>query len=224
MTVPTTTTRRLAEVASSPGTTIAVGPTGGSPDSDAVVLSRTDAATIEVAAGGDLHRIPDATAVTEITDPSRRLTLITGCLFPLFLFGLGLAAVLSIPFVTAALNLEVPWDRARRELGHRHREQRDRHTRTLDRIRGYAIARHHDGLYCLDGLNEFLRTFSLPGHATRIRVGFTIRGSYETGCTDTKTARYDAAHLDVDLSEVSDLIEGGSDVTVEVDSVEVLDG
>jgi hypothetical protein len=197
VTVPATATRRLAEVASSPGTTVAVGPTGGSPGIDAVVLSRVDTATIEVAAGGDLRRIPDTTAVIEITDPSRRLTLIT-------------EAVLTL-------------DRARRELGGRHREQRDRHTRTLDRIRGYAIARHQHGLYCRDGLDEFLRTFSLPGHGTRIRVGFTIRGSYDTGRTDTETARDDATHLAVDLSEVSHLIDGGSDVTVEVDSVEVLD-
>jgi len=31
-----------------------------------------------------------------------------------------------------------------------------------DRIRDYAIARHHDGLFCLQGLNEFLSAFGLP--------------------------------------------------------------
>jgi hypothetical protein len=35
-------------------------------------------------------------------------------------------------------------------------------TGVLERVRDYAIARHEEGEFCREGLNEFLRTFGWP--------------------------------------------------------------
>ncbi len=55
------------------------------------------------------------------------------------------------------------------------------HATTLGEIRAAAIAKHEDGgEICHDGLVTFLREFGMAEYGPRIRVSFTVRGSYDT--------------------------------------------
>jgi hypothetical protein len=100
-----------------------------------------------------------------------------------------------------------------------------RHTRTLEEIRQYAIDRHLDDEYCRDGLNSFLSTFAMPVYNSRVRVAFTITGSYEVDHADTYRAERDATgYLKLDLSQIDDLIEDSDSLTVvQVTDTTVLD-
>jgi hypothetical protein len=99
-----------------------------------------------------------------------------------------------------------------------------RHARTLEEIRRYAIDRHLDDQYCRDGLNTFLRSFGMPVYEPRVRVEFTITGSYEVDHADLYQAERDATgYLKIDLSDIDDLVDDSDTFTVQVTDTTVLD-
>ena len=198
MTTLITATRTLAEVADHPVAAVATVTIPGDPDYDAVVLGRLTASMIEVFAGGSLQSYPDTTPVTDIFDPERRVGLLTSAAFVL--------------------------DQERRELARQITAEGTRHAEVLRDIRDYAIERYREDMYCVDGLNTFLRYFDLPEYQPSIRVSYTIRGSFRTERSDADAAEHDAANwLGVDLSSISYVIEGSADYHVTVDEVEELD-
>ncbi|HEY6796545.1 MAG TPA: hypothetical protein VI248_17860 [Kineosporiaceae bacterium] len=98
------------------------------------------------------------------------------------------------------------------------------HERILDQIRAYAIHQHLEGHYCRDGLNAFLRTFGMPTYDPRVRVDFTITGSYEVDTTDPGYAERDArGYLKVDLTQIDNLIDDTDTSTVEITDTTTLD-
>ena len=198
MTTLSVATHTLAEVADHPEAAIAAVTVLGDPAIDAVVLGRVSDRLIEVVAGGTICTYPDTTAVTDISDPEHGLGLVTAALL--------------------MLNAE------RRRQARQITADGTRHADALREIRDYAIERYREDMYCLDGLNTFLRTFSLPEYQPGTRVSYTIHGSYRTGRTDTEAAEDDAnAYLRVDLSNVSYVVDGSADYDVTVDEVEELD-
>ena len=98
------------------------------------------------------------------------------------------------------------------------------HAETLGRIRAAAIEKHEDGgEICRDGLNAFLREFGLDEYEPRMRVSYTICGSYEVDTTDDYEARAGAEdHLGVDLAYISDADADSLTHTVEVTNVETI--
>lgn len=99
-----------------------------------------------------------------------------------------------------------------------------RHQKVLDNIRGYAIAQHLEDAFCRDGLNAFLTTFGLPTYNPRIRVTYTITGSYEVDTDDADTAARDArGYLKPDLTELDNLIDDSDTHHLELEQVDELD-
>ena len=199
MTTLTIATRTLAEITGHPGAeAVAAATIPTDPPLDAVVLGRLSASTIEVIANGRVQGYADTTAVTVITDPERRADLLTAAL-----------AVI---------------DQERRQLARQILADGTRHAGVLEEIRSYAIERYREAAFCLDGLNTFLRYFSLPEYEPSTRVSYTIHGSYRTERNDADAAESDAATcLGVDLSDVRDIVEGSADYHVVIDEVESLD-
>ncbi|WP_274562393.1 hypothetical protein [Streptomyces spiramyceticus] len=107
----------------------------------------------------------------------------------------------------------------RRVALEQHAEQRDVHASQLADIREYAIEAHEDGSICRDGLDSFLSRFDLTPYCARVKVIYTITGSYEADRTNEIAAQQDAElHLTPDLSALDDV----DDYTIQYDvAVEV---
>ena len=111
-----------------------------------------------------------------------------------------------------------------REARTEHATVKARHERTLDEIRRYAIDQHLNDEFCRSGLNEFLRTFRMPIYEPRVRVSYTITGSYEVDGDDTDSATRDATgYLKTDLSQIDGVLEDTDHFTVEVNDTTALD-
>jgi hypothetical protein len=98
-----------------------------------------------------------------------------------------------------------------------------RHQKVLDDIRSYAVERHIAGDICRSGLNTFLETFSLPTYEPRIRVSYTITGSYEVDTDDPDAAARDArGYLKPDLSELDNVIDNSDTHSIQLGQVDEL--
>jgi len=98
------------------------------------------------------------------------------------------------------------------------------HADTIARIRAYAIGKHRSGDICRTGLDEFLEEFALGEYDPRVRVSFTIVGTYEVSSDDVRAARTDAdGYLHVDLDRLDNVVPDSDDVTVTVTSALVVD-
>lgn len=98
------------------------------------------------------------------------------------------------------------------------------HTIVLAEIRAYAIRRHQDGDICRDGLNEFLTEFDLDKYQPRVRIRYTISGSYEVDGSDPDTATRDAeGYIEVNLSRVDNVVDDSSTVDVEVTDADTVE-
>jgi hypothetical protein len=100
----------------------------------------------------------------------------------------------------------------------------DQHAEALNQVRAAAIEKHEDGgEVCREGLNAFLRELGLEEYEPRMRVGFTIRGSYEVDTTDDYEARTAAEdRLDVDLTAIGIADRDSLTHKVEVTNVETI--
>lgn len=174
------------------------GATNGGDRVEAVVLTRIDDGAVEVVVDGQPRSYAGTLPVSEITDPDRRLRLLT-------------AALLAL-------------DGDRRGQADRARLLTDGHAGTLEAIRSYAIDAHVDGPIGLDDLNNFLRAFGLAEYRPRVRVSYVLRGSYVVALDDTQEASDDAEeNLGPDLSGVHRLLDDTAQHRLEVDTVECLD-
>ena len=91
-------------------------------------------------------------------------------------------------------------------------------------IRQYVLERHLDGDICREGMNRFFEAFFLDPYDPRVRVRYTISGSYEVDAEDVYAASRDAlGYLKPDLSQLDSLIDGSDDFTVDVTDVIELD-
>lgn len=89
-----------------------------------------------------------------------------------------------------------------------HAEQRQAHDTKLEAIRDYAVERHQAGAICREGLNDFLSEFEFAPFETRVRVTYTISGSYEVENCGEDAATDDAEkYLVPDLSSLDDVDE-----------------
>ncbi|MFD9486289.1 hypothetical protein ACFWBX_20360 [Streptomyces sp. NPDC059991] len=87
-----------------------------------------------------------------------------------------------------------------------HTDQRRSHSELLEMIRQYAIVRHEEGDICREGLDDFLESFNLMPYETRVRVEYTITGSYEVDPGGEAAAEEDAVkYLQPDLSGLDDV-------------------
>lgn len=154
--------RTLSAFADSPldeGFVVRLAPDGD----DAIVLGRPQDGTVEIfQAAAGLTTRDASTPAMPVLDPADREAVIWQALTTLN---------------AGRRNARTEAERLRQNI----KTQRDEHVRTLDHIREYAITEHRkdDSTICRDGLNEFLRTFGLPEYQPRIRVHYTITGSYE---------------------------------------------
>lgn len=174
---------------------------------DVVVIGRTDDGQVEVwSASLVLDRSPD-TLVSAVTDPVRRDGLLASVVHRL------------------AQHRDAAEQRATRLAADRSQDH-EAHRNRLTAIRAYAVEKHQSGDICRTGLNEFLETFGLGRFEPRIRVHFTVSGSYDVDGDDSDV---DAAwrdgqdYLKPDLSELDHVIEGSGTFTVSLDSLEDLE-
>jgi hypothetical protein len=97
-------------------------------------------------------------------------------------------------------------------------EAAQRHYRVLHEIRAYAIEKRREDAICQDGLNAFLRKFDMAPDQAVVR--FTITGSYTVAHGDCDTAESDGSGcVDVDLSDVDDVVDGSLSFRVAIDEV-----
>ena len=89
-----------------------------------------------------------------------------------------------------------------------------RHQKVLDDIRSYAVARHLEDSICRGGLNAFLETFGLATYDPRIRVSYTITGSYEVDTDDPTPPRDARGYLKPDLGELDNVIDDSDTYTI----------
>ncbi|OEJ61077.1 hypothetical protein BGM19_26755 [Streptomyces agglomeratus] len=109
----------------------------------------------------------------------------------------------------------------RRVALEKHAEQRAAHTAQLEAIRQYAIEAHEDGSICRDGLDSFLNRFDLMPYCTRIKVSYSISGSYEVESGSGVAAQHDAEkYLQPDLTGLDDVDDDTNDYDVTVDEIE----
>ena len=100
------------------------------------------------------------------------------------------------------------------------------HARVLADIRAFAIERHLEGDLYREHLNAFLVRFRMPPYAPRLRVRFTISGSYDVdgGPGDVPDAIAAArAGLLVRTEDIDDLIPGTATLDVRIGEVTALD-
>jgi hypothetical protein len=170
-----------------------------------VVVGRADDGQVEVWSFGHIARRDPDTAVTAVSDSATW-------------DGLVAAAVRGL-----AVQRNAATQRAAQAVTDRDRD-REAHEQVLSDIRAYAVDKHLDGDICRDGLNAFLTAFGLPVFQPRVRVRYTVSGSYDVEGSDDDTARRDAhGYLKPDLSQLDNVIEDSDSHTVDVDSVEELD-
>ncbi|NEA65326.1 hypothetical protein [Streptomyces sp. SID12488] len=101
-----------------------------------------------------------------------------------------------------------------------HADQRQSHIEVLEAIRQYAVDRHEEGEICRGGLEDFLISFGFVPYESRVRVEYTITGSYEVNPGNEAAAEEDALkYLRPDLSGLDDVDDDTS--TYEVSGVQV---
>ena len=99
-----------------------------------------------------------------------------------------------------------------------------RHHKVLDDIRSYAVTRHLEDAFCRSGLNAFLTAFGLPTYGPRIRVSYTITGSYEVDTDNADTAERDACgYLKPDLSELDNVIDDSESYSTQIGQLDEID-
>jgi hypothetical protein len=164
-----------------------------------VVLRLDPPGQVEVhAPGSGVHAQPAATPAVPVTEPS-----VVGEVLAAAVYDLARWHAAARADLTAA---------------------DDRHRQVLAEIREYVLERHLDGDICREGMNRFFEAFSLDPYDPRVRVRYTISGSYEVDAEDIHAASRDArGYLRPDLTQLDSLIDGSDDFTVDVTDVIELD-
>jgi hypothetical protein len=169
---------------------------------DAVLLGRADTASVEVLRDGRIVREADTMLAVPVTDPTRQAELLRA----------ALAADVSARQALA----ETAQQRST-ELA----ELRVSKTGTLAEIRDYVIADYRADEFSRDVLDAFLARFDLDPYQPRVKVTYTITGSFEVDSDNADDVENDVDnYLRPDLDDVTDVVVDSDDYSVSVDSVE----
>jgi hypothetical protein len=172
---------------------------------DAVLLGPAGPASVDVARDGRIVREADTMLAVPVTDPTRQVELLRAALSADVAARQTLAA-------TAAQRLT--------ELG----ELRTSQARRLAEIRDYAIEQYRESEISRDVLDAFLSRFDLDPYQPRVKVTYTITGSFEVDSDDPNEVENDVdQNLRVDLDDVDDVVDYSDDFQVSVRSVEPVD-
>jgi len=172
---------------------------------DAVLLGPAGPASVDVARDARIVREADTMLAVPVTDPTRQVELLRAALSADVAARQTLAA-------TAAQRLT--------ELG----ELRTSQARRLAEIRDYAIEQYRESEISRDVLDAFLSRFNLDPYQPRVKVTYTITGSFEVDSDDPNEVENDVdQNLRVDLDDVDDVVDYSDDFQVSVRSVEPVD-
>jgi hypothetical protein len=160
---------------------------------DAVVLGRTTSGAVAVYRAGNLHEYHGEIPAVAIASTDDRLDVLE-----------------------RAVRDVATWREAATATAD------ELHT-VLPRIRAYAIERHREGLICRQGLNDFLAEFELPEYDPRLKVTYTITGSFEVDGADEHNARQALAELRVVLPDWHDVDEDTSDYHADLEELDLID-
>jgi hypothetical protein len=169
---------------------------------DAVLLGRADTASVEVLRDGRIVREADTMLAVPVTDPTRQAELLR-----------------------AALAAEVAARRALADTAEQRRTELDQlrasQARTLAGIRDYAIDQYRDDEINRGVLDAFLARFDLDPYQPRVKVTYTITGSFEVDSDNTDEVENNVEeYLGVDLDDVDDVVEYSDEFSVSVRGVE----
>lgn len=162
----------------------------------AVLPSGPDHVLMVPGVGARSARISSTRLVTPVTDPGQRHQLIN----------------------QAALTLGAELTSERDTIAQIRRETEA----FSDAIRQYAIDRYRDGEICEGGLRKFLRHFDMPPYEPKIRVRFTISGTFLVNAHDVDSVRSDARHgLEVNFEGVDGYDYDSEDVHITIDDCDL---
>ena len=167
---------------------------GGNGPAPCVVLARHDADLIEVWREGTLTVLHGEVPASAIVAAHDRETAL-------------LAAIATVT-------------RLRRDAQTSLGRANARHHTTIEEMRAYAIEQHEDRMICRDGLEEFLDHFDLEPYEQRLRVTFTLTGSYEVESTNRDHTWSDAQYVRIDLGGVDNTVSEPDTHSVEVLSID----
>ena len=169
---------------------------------DTVLLRRIDTASVELLRDGRIVREPDTMLAAPVTDPTRQAELLR-----------------------AALAAEAATRQALAETAEQRRTELDQlrasNAGTLAEIRDYVIADYRADEYSREVLDAFLARFDLDPYQPRVKVTYTITGSFEVDSDDAGEVEDNVEeYLRVDLDDVEDVVVDSDDFSVSVSRVE----
>jgi hypothetical protein len=172
---------------------------------DAVLLGRAGSATVEVLREGRIVGEADTMLAVPVTDPTRQVELLRAAL-------------------TADVAARQALAETAQQRGTDLNQLRATQARTLAEIRQYAIDQYRDDELSREGLNAFLNRFDLDPYQPRVKVTYTITGSFEVDSDNTNEVENNVEqNLGVDTAYVDGVVEYSDDFDVSVSSVEPVD-
>jgi len=172
---------------------------------DAVLLGRVGTATVELLREGRIVREADTMLAAPVTDPARQVELLRAAL---------------VADVTARKALADTAQQRGSELN----QLRASQAGTLDAIRDYVIEQYRDSEFSRDVLDAFLGRFDLDPYRPRVKVSYTITGSFEVDSDDADEVEDNVEqNLRVDSDDVDGAVEYSDNFDVTVSSVEPVD-
>ncbi len=172
---------------------------------DSVLLGRVGTATVEVLREGSIVREADTTLAVPVTDPTRQVELLRAAL---------------VADVAARQGLAETAQQRGSELN----QLRASQANTLAQIRDYVIEQYREDGFSRDVLDAFLSRFDLDPYRPRVKVTYTITGSFEVEGDNPDDVENDVENnLRVDLDDVDDVVEYSDDFDLSVRGVERVD-
>ena len=175
-------------------------------DSTCAVLSINDDGTATVyAIPGGLEHLPASTPTEPITDP------------------LVAAGHLRAALHHAGTELLKARAAVEREYNERAGDLTG-NLQTRARMRAHLIGTFKTGDLSRDGLDEFLQEFDLPPHEPRVKVAFTVTGTFEVYGDDLEEAESDAReYLLAAVRDVPLLVTDSEDVEATIRHTELVE-
>ena len=172
---------------------------------DAVILGRAGTDLVEALRDGRIVRYPDTTLAVPVTDPARQVEL--------------LRAALAAD-VAARQTLADTVQQRITELD----QLRAANAQRLTDIREFVIEQYRQTDISRDVLDAFLARFDLDPYQPRVKVSYTITGSFQVDSDDTDAVETNVEdYLRPDLDEVDDTVEDSDEYSVTVRRVEPAD-
>jgi hypothetical protein len=171
-----------------------------------VILGRAGTDLVEALRDGRIVRYPDTTLAVPVTDPARQVELLRAAL------AADVAARHSLADTVQQRVTELDQLRAA-------------NAQRLTDIREFVIEQYRQTDISRDVLDAFLARFDLDPYQPRVKVSYTITGSFQVDSDDTDAVETNVEdYLRPDLDEVDDTVEDSDEYSVTVRSVEPADG